>query len=590
MFQVIKDFGPGGLATDRYEENAAPAQWTVMDSVDLVAGDLASPGQDIALALKCPIQPQWMFAYTTDQTDYLFVTDGNAVWATSGGEWTMVFDGWSGGLVTFTVFLGSLIINSATNGPYYWSRALSIGDDIWGTPNPPDNTDPILNVAWQDQGGETWNSTTFSTLLRLPGWFADATCLQIIAYKNFLVAIAVRDPARSNDIYPYLICWSDAAPAGGVPGTWEPLPDNLAGDTLAQDTSGGLSGAELMRDDVVIYKTDGQVYRLTYVGGLLVMQLQRLYQGFGVPYPGAIVNLSDVHYLTTRSGIMAFDGQRMVELDFGRIQESVRSIFTAGRGFISHACAYTGRKQVWIAYKPSVAASFFGVLKYDIAQNCFTVHTYSGDSFTAICSGRIGNSFSDINDTWVGGDDIPWMAAGPDSWAGGNAYSWDYESTLRWLDDGSAGVPTDAYDSWDRGVSIPLGDTVFTALGRTIVRYDPRGKPLRHDGTPKRCKVERYGIRLSDNTNRCLIRGLYPMAEGSGVLKFSVGKSWAPWQHEGPQSVQWGNERTFTPGYTREIPMRLVGDSFALRITSDDGESWVLGGIGVEYDQLGLRG
>jgi hypothetical protein len=592
VFQLLKNFGAGGLATDPFEENASPVQWSQLDSVDMIAGDMASPGQDITLAKACPITPKWMFAYTADFTDYLFVTDGFAVWSTSGGQWTKLVDGWHGGLVTFTVFLGSLVINSYTDGPFYWPRGVTMTQDIWGLPTPPDSTNPVLNVHWQDQPlTETWNSTTFDALLALPGWFLDATCLQIVAYKNFLVAIGVRDPARSSDIEPYLICWSDAAPAGGVPGSWDPLPTNLAGDTLAQDTPGSLSAADIMRDDLVIYKTDGQVYRLTFVGGNLVMNLQRLYQGFGVAYPGAVASLSGIHYLATRSGIMAFDGQTMQALDFARIQESVRELFKSADGEVSLSCAYPGRKQIWTAYRQTGTGPYFGILKYDVEQNVFTVHDYSGENLTSICPGRIGSTFSGPVDTWVGGDDIPWDAGGSDSWQDGNEQAWNAESTIIWLGDEAAGVPNDSADPWDKGIGTPLQDTMFLAVGEGVIaRYDPRGTSLRWDGVAKTCKATRYGIRLGENPSRQIIRGIYPLAKGPGKLKVTVGKSWAPWQDGGPVEVQWGPERTFTPGVDRMIPLRMIGDSFAIQIANDDGERWTLGGIGVEFDQLGRRG
>lgn len=560
MFQMLKNFGVGGLASDPFEENASPLQWTRLSSVDFVAGDITSPGQDILMTSSCPITTKWMFAYTVDTIDYLFVSDGFEVWSTSGGQWTLMIDGWHGGLVTYAVFLGSLVVNSHTDGPYYWNRNQTTTVDVWGT----STTDPIVNLAWQNQPlTETWGSSSFEEFPSLPGWFAGATCLQMVAYKNFLVALAVNDPARSNDIEPYLICWSDAAPAGGVPGEWDPLPTNLAGDTLAQDTPGSISAGEVMRDDLNIYKTDGQVYRLTYVGGTLVMQLQRLYQGFGVDYPGAVANCAGLHYLTTRSGLMVFDGQTMHEMDFARVQERVRSIFRTAEGEVTYTCAYPGLKQIWTAYRVTGDVPYAGILKYDISQNCFTNHEYSGDNLTSMCPGRLGSSFSGESDTWIGGADIDWNAV----------------------------IEDDPADLWNKGTTIPLQDTMFLAVGGGVIaRYDPRGVPTRYDGSSKNSKMTRYGIRLGDNTNRVLIRGIYPLAEGTGLLKFTVGKSWSPWQFESPTAVQWGDQRSFTPGVDRFLPMRVIGDSFALEVTSDDGNSWSIGGIGVEYEPLGHRG
>jgi hypothetical protein len=532
MFQVLKHFGQGGWAVDPYEENATAIQWTQMNGVEMVSGDMRAPGEDVRVLANCPITPKWLYAYTTGMDDYLVATNGSHVYITKlgAGTWTALTTTWNvDGLVTFTTFLGTLIVNSSTNGPWYYA-----------------------------------NNTT---LTLLPGWFTGGHCLQMVAYKNFLVAVGVYDPARGAGTDPYLICWSDAAPAGSVPGAWDPLPTNLAGDTLAQDTSGAISGAAVMRDDLVIYKVDGQVYRLTYVGGTLVMNLQRLIQGFGVPYPGAIAELSGIHYLTTRSGLIAFDGQTMHQIDFARVQERVRETFQSADGEVTFAAAYPGLKQIWTCYRGSNDASYYGIIKYDIDQNCFTQHVYSGDNLTAICPGRIGTTYTGVEDNWGTTPSLYWGEANPDS----------------------------ATDPWNTGTLIPLADTMFMAFGATpgtnvIARYDPRGLPLHHDGTTKQCRVTRYGIRLGDNSNRVLVRGLYPMVKGPGSLKITLGKSWEPWQHQSTTEVQWGQEWVFIPGTTRFLPMRMVGDLFALTIISNDGQEWTLGGIGVEFEPLGLRG
>lgn len=556
-FAIVKNFGTGGISTDPFEENRDSNQWEILANIDLVAGDISACGQDIQQGSQCPITPKWMFSFSAAGVDYLFISDGGSVYATSGGSWTMLISGWDGGLVTFAVFLGSLIVNSHTNGPFYWDRNQSINDDSWVTGQ---------NITWNQESVQVWATTQFSNLLPLPGWFPNGTCLQMVAYRNFLVAIGVNDPARSPSLSPYLICWSDAAPAGGIPSTWDPLPTNVAGDTLVQDTPGSVGGGATMRNDLIIYKTDGAVYRLSFVERSdLIMHTERLYQGYGVDYPGAIAELSGVHYLTTRSGIMSFNGQTMTELDFGRLQESVRAMFRSASDSITSVSSYPGRKQIWVAYRRSADEPYFGILKYDVTQNAYSVSNFSGKGLTSICYGSVGSAFVGSTDAWATGPDEPWATGSDDAWAS--------------------------------SISDPLLDTMFMAVGgdtessnSIVVRYEPSGGPKWYDGSNKVPRAVRYGIRLNENPGRTIIKGVYPLARGSATLQIRLGHSWAPWQANGPVSVTWGEPRSFRPGIDRFLPMRSIGEVFAIEIQSDDGLPWSLAGFGVEFDTLGARG
>jgi hypothetical protein len=98
------------------------------------------------------------------------------------------------------------------------------------------------------------------------------------------------------------------------------------------------------------------------------------------------------------------------------------------------------------------------------------------------------------------------------------------------------------------------------------------------DGSAKEAVLERYGIRFSGERTATL-KALYPESayEPIGV---EVGTSWSPAQ-EIQGTTQWQPKRTFTPGVDRVLPQRVIGDTFALRVTSEN--QFRLHAIGLEY-------
>jgi hypothetical protein len=545
-FVRLANFGASGLALDPFEEGLDTA-WSTLSSVDTSAGELTSPGQEAAIIGACPITPKWQYFYEGGQGGLLFVSDGSEVWATEGITWVQVVAGWHGGLVTYCVFLGSLIVNSSTDGPSYWNAT---GGTTWGE---------SAGVTWSS-ATQAWGSADFSGIIPLPGWFSGATCLQMVSYKNFLVAIAVDDPVRGAALQPYLVAWSGAAPAGGLPTVWDPAPDNLAGDTLVQDMPGVLSGASVMRDALMIYKTDS-IYRMSFLeGSALVMRVERVHRDDGIDHPYAMASIEDIHYLVTRAGMMAFDGQQASPVDFLRVQEEIRQRFRTSfpDNDIIYCAAYPGRKEIWVAYRDVGASEFFGILKLDLQQKSFSVHNYSGKQLTAICPGSLRPAFTDSLGSWASQGSALWS---------------DFTDT-----------------PWSGGIGDPLLDTMLLAQGSNIARYVAQADPVWLDGSSKTATAIRYGVRLSAAPARSIVRGIYPYVRGSGTLLVTLGKTWAPWQAGGPQTVQWGAQRAFRPGVDRYLPMREVGDVFAIKIESNDGEPWRLAGIGLEYDTLGAVG
>ena len=557
MYTQLAMFGAGGVSLDRNAESLDPGQWSKLENIDSLSGELASAGTDRLLVTGCPIIPLWMFYYLDSGVGKIFVSDGYRLYMYSSGAWANLADDWDGGYVSFCVFLGTLVVNSQTNGPFYYGI----------TPQPtweeldtkPWNT---LSVPWNNMSPES------DLLVSLPGWFTNATCLQMVAYKNFLVAIRLRDPARLSE---YLYAWSASSPAGSIPGEWTPTATNDAGDGLLLDTPGVITAGLQMRDSLMIYKTDS-IYRLDYTGGPFVMRSEKVTTEVGVNHPTAVTSLSDTHYLVTRAGLARYNGQNIGLLDFPRVQEKVRSWLRPGEGGeLVVTMANPGTQQIWFAHKDTATGPYVVIFKFDLQHDSFTTHNYSTDSLTAICNADIDAGLSN-----------------------GGLQRWDQLTTTPW---------TDLNESWNPAYSDYQVNTILMAMkasvntgGGTgasptsvISMYIHSGIPISASGNNKGMIAVKHGIRLAQHNQRVIIRGLYPVATGDGNIMISLGKSYQSGGHV-DGDVIFDNPRAFRPGVTRRLPMRMIGDVFSLSISSNDGRAWKLSSVGIDYEVLGDRG
>jgi hypothetical protein len=353
--------------------------------------------------------------------------------------------------------------------------------------------------------------------------------------------------------------WSSLAPAGSLPETWAPEEGNFAGFAMVQDTQGELSGAALMRDDLILYKTDS-IWRLSATGDPLIpMRLERIMTCNGIQAPDAVCVCSEVHFGVTKRGFMVFDGNQVRYLDFGRVQTEVVKVLI-GDAFSSVAVRYfSPTHEVWIAYRyPADARTYTGILKYNTQHNSFTLHEYAGVSLISLAAGRVSEE-EQVIDSWENGDEASWVA--------GTDASWDDTAPAATADAMILGVQT--------------GDT--TGI---LTRYDLFGSPTYWDGSAKPTEALRYGARPSDSDRFSVLRGLYPEMEGDPVT-WEVGLTWYPSQDKNPSSILWQPERTFTPAQNRKIPTRIVGDTFAFRVRGVDGGKWRLHAVALDHDIAG---
>jgi hypothetical protein len=577
----LENFGQGGYNPDNYETGLSPGQWSNMENADIYNGDLYACGREPVRFPDCPFSIFYSYLFVSGGRPVYVASDGNDVAVYVEGQWTTLLSSLGGGLITFDNFLGTLIINSQTSGPYYWGGISSDlldaswdegPDESWnggtdvdwdGSVSAEDSWDSGPDESWNGGLDISWSTLTLQPAALLPGWPAGATCLQIVAFSNYLVALSVDNPNADGDVAaPYLVMWSDAAPPGSIPTSWTPATDNLAGDFLIQDTYGPISGGKKLRNSLIVYKSDS-IYRMFETFDTdLVMAYERVVSLPSIDSPYGVAEYANQHYFVSKAGLFVFDGQQATPIDYGRVHGAVISV-SLFSGF-SRVQVVTNQTdaEIWFGLRQREDGPITQVLKYSIPYNAFVLHDY-GPTLTSLASGQYSEDDFDA-----------------DSWDGGASTSWEEG------DD----------EPWENDLRGDLIDRVFLADGTNVKTYEP----LRGGVTGQSARATsllRYGIQLSDPTRKVILRAIYPEMEGGDEVTFQVGTQQQPWRSLDGQEPQivWGPDRSFRPGTDLKLPLRDIGSTFALRVKSSatsqsDNAFWRLHAIGFEFSVLGERG
>jgi hypothetical protein len=596
MLTRLENFGPGGLNADLYDTALGGAQWSELVNVDIRDGDLYSAGEDV-LRAETPCLPLYCCLYPTPAGTIDVISDGQDVYASvEGSEWYLLGTNFAGA-ISFAFFKGCLIVNDDVLGPFYWCSFLDedevdtwnfSADETWNggsaisweTPLSTDTWNAGSDLSWDSGLDEPWDGQLQGQLMPLPGWPEGAVAKQIISYRDQLVAIGGSDPSVLRSQENSLIRWSSLAGAGEFPNSWTPSAGNFAGFAFVQDTPGVLGAAALMRDDLIIYKTDS-IYRLTATGDPdLPMRLERIMTCNGVQSPANVAVCAEVHFAVTKRGFAVFDGNQFRHVDFGRVQSLLARNVTGN--YLQNAVAvfYEPQQEVWIGIKEAPDSRLFDViLKYNTQHDAFTLHDYSGKGLLSLTAGRV-NDQTRVSDPWDGGPDYTWDENNI-TWSNAQATE---TSSVMMLGLGPEFSEIDLWDAgdgaaWDNGPDIiwdnadPVGSTAL---------YSVFGLPRFVDGSAKQTSITRRGVRLSEQARHACVRALFPEMEG-GAVTWELGQTWYPSQDE--QDINWQLPRSFTPGSRRKIPLRVLGDTFALRMTSVD--VWRLHAVGLDHEVVG---
>lgn len=530
--QRIENLGGVGLNTDVLPYALPPNAWTDLFNVVTQDGAIRSVVGERKL-FNLDVRPIYHTAWMAPNgPQYAIVSDGVEVWAYDmEGQSSQIASGWGGGIVGFTDLNGILVVNSQSNGPFYWDF----------------NATPPGNV-----------------LVALPGWDALWRCKDMRAYRYNLVAMGMTEGVAGT-YFPHKVRWSGSAADGALPTAWVASASNDAGADLIGETSGEITGGRLVRDALWIVKEDG-IFEMRWIGGQFVMQINRLkgtsvgtrlHQGFAEMKGGLA--------LFTTGDILFFDGQNADSIADQRVRRYLSKAISAELWDFSRVFVHTESSTLWIAGVEAGYRQLSSALIFNWEENTWghkkLNYGYGFDSAFV----RFGSALPAWDDLGVSQvtDVIHPM------WLQGS--SWDQQT------DGS----------WNKGVYQPSV--------RDIICYESNDTDTEwwvsligivntnQDGSNKSCAATRLGIPIEGADGLAMITRVWPEVQG-GTIKFSVGAMMTP---DGPPV--WDGPYEFTPGKDFSIDPRVTGRFICLKVESFTNQEWRLGAVTFDWERAGER-
>lgn len=316
MRQRYDKLGAVGLNTDILPSLLEPGAWTDLYNIACGDGSVRNVyGQSRQMYL--PIKPEYHTAYRRFTGEWLLiVSDGVRTMAVdifnqAAQDITPLSGGWVGGRVSFATLNSVLVVNSATDGPFYLSVSGNIQND---------------------------------TLEPLPGWDANWRCKALVAYRYYLVALYMTE---SGNAFPHKLRWSNAAEEGAVPTEWVASATNDAGDDLIGETLGGIVGGVVVKDYLYIVKEDA-VYAMSFVGGNDVMRVDRMHGGAGTQIPEGFTEMTGGLVACTARDLTLFDGTALTSLSAQRVRKALQEIISEGYWNQTQVFRHTPSTTLWI--------------------------------------------------------------------------------------------------------------------------------------------------------------------------------------------------------------------------------------------------
>lgn len=550
--QRIDNLGAVGLNTDVMPSLLPPNVLTTANNVESSDGVLRSiQGERLVFVngAKLDVEPiyhkTWV-GFAGEQ--WAIVSDGVDVWAyafdgdgvgekitpTDDGQSTGTPQPWNNGFVSFAILNGLLVVNSASDGLFYW-------------------------------GG------TGAPLLAAPGWDTTWKCKQIAAFRYQLIALGMTEDTNE---YPHKIRWSTSAAEGDVPTIWDPQADNDAGDDILGETEGVIVGGTLVRDQLYIIKEDA-VYAMRWIGGQYIHQVTRLEGGTGTRNPKGFCEMRGVLVVLTTSDVILFDGQNSKSLLDARARRAVYNAVSEGNWESAQVFYNPSTHILFMSYPTSNATLRLGFsLLYNREENTLSVYLLkNGYGFDlALIDYVVGVP------QW---DDISPLISGP---------------SPRWIVDGTWDEQIDA--SWNKGVISPSNaQTIMYESDDAGTEYWMvfRQGNTNSDGTAKACKAGRTSMPIEGIPGLAQLNWVWPEISGKLVDPVDANVEVPVIMRFGGQETPEGQitwdptQYQVYPDRTQTIDPRVTGRYISWEVSSEGVGEWSLGGLTFSWESAGRR-
>jgi hypothetical protein len=523
-------------------------------------GSLRSIWGERSLVSPLALKPLYHFSWIDfSQTQWVIISDGINVHAYALGgqdlDITPASGAWSGQFVSATVLNGVFVINSASNGLFYW----------------PDTAGPLVEA---------------------PGWDSTWRCKSIASYRYNLFALGMTE---NNTEYPHKIRWSDSAEDGAMPAIWVPAASNDAGDDILGETGGVVVGGVLVGNILMVIK-ENAVYSVTWIGGDYIYQTRRLAGDIGTRNPRGFCEMRGSLVVLTSSDLRLFDGRQSRSLVDNRVRRQMFLGVSEEFWELTQVFYHAPSSSLIIA---GAGAGSIGQLTdafiYNSEENTFN-HKHLGFSYgfnEALTSLNIGSLvWDDMGDSDHVVCDFDPVTLEETNCVGGTVGMSGARS--------GRALPNEVWDNqqnqlWNKGLRQPStpdivyfeandDDTVWTmsVVGVTDTNSD---------GSAKTCMARRTGIPIEGASGMAQINGCW--VELQGKLEDANGNNLPVRMRFGGQEtvdspVVW-TQQVFEvyPGQNTFVDPIIIGRFMAWEIESFGIGQWHLGAITLEWEHAG---
>jgi hypothetical protein len=398
------------------------------------------------------------------------------------------------------------------------------------------NGDLINNLVVMNNGKENpwwWDGATSNPMTALPNWPADTTTEVIRTYKNFLVAMNV---SNASGDFPDRVKWSDAAPSGSVPTSWDEAdPTGEAGEYDVADTQGELVDGMPLGDMFIIYKRNS-CYIMQYIGGQFVFQFRKLYDNVGALAANCVGAVGGSrHLVLTKDDLVIHDGSpaRPKSVLDDKMRTWLFSTMNEDKYQRSYISAHHSQREMWVCFPSGTSDFADAVLVWNYEEDTLGVRQIPLSRYAT----------SGIVDP---GEATNWDA---------DSQAWDADTTL-----------------WDAGT---FSATAYAMLlgDQSNSQFLEADKTDQFDGENFLSYVTRESMPLLDRHNFKLVKGVYPRMTSTGnpTVYFRLGT-----QVNATDAIEWSAEMPFVVGVDDKVDFYSKGRYHSLRCRSEDDVNWAL--------------
>jgi hypothetical protein len=534
--QRLQNLGRYGLVSDLIPSQAPPEAWTSLYNVMCEDGALRSVKGERKL-FNLVIRPLYHASYQgPDGKWWLIVSDGAQVYAydvvNKTGSKISGDTAWAGGFVTITSLNGVLVVNSASDGPFYWDYGAT----------PPANK-----------------------LVALPGWDASWRCREMVAFRYYLVALGMTE---GGEPFPHKLRWSNSAQEGSLPTLWIAAQTNDAGDELIGETQGKIVGGRLVRDYLWIVKEDA-IYQMSWIGGEYVMRVDRMHGSVGTRLQRGFAEMNGGMVVFTTSDLLWFDGQQATSLVDNVVRKALYSYVSEEYFDLSAVFVHAPTTQLFVSVAGTENGQLTTSLVYHWVDRTWghkaLANSYGFDS-ALVSLGTAKEAWDDL------GPAAPFIPY-PRFIQG---KTWDEQR------DGS----------WNKGVYQPSVPDVILYESDEVT--DP-GTPLwwvsllaidntNSAGDELFCQAQRVGLPIEGADGLAMITEVWPEMTGDIPVRLTFGA-----QMTVDGDLLWDAPIEFMPGRDFSVTPRVTGRWLAVRVESQSRGKWRLSGLTLDWQRAGER-